>query len=71
MINETLQIEDSDEEDDKENEKVTYIEEENLDIIEKELPDILNECLKMTNFENRLKKESDYLKNVVNQRLCK
>lgn len=71
VINETLQIEDSDEEDDKENEQMIYIEEENLDIIDKELPDIVKKCLRLTNFENQFKKESEYLKNVVNQRLCK
>lgn len=64
IINETLQIEDSDEEEDNEKEKVEYIDEENFDFIQKNIDDIIMETLENLKVENRYQMEAEYLKTV-------
>lgn len=71
VINETLQIEDSDDEDEKDRDNIDSIEEENHEIIQNDFFDALTKCLLRTDYENRWKMESSYLREVALQSECK
>lgn len=62
VINETLQIEDSDEEEDSENDSGDYISRENYDFICQNIDDVLQETLEKLKVENHFQKEAEYLK---------
>lgn len=61
IINETLQIDDSDEEDDNVAQETEYISNENFKFISKHIDDILTTTLQNFNIEKQYKLESDYL----------
>lgn len=76
IINETLQIEDSDEDDDVVRD-TEYISNENFEFISKHIDDILTSTLQNCNIEKQYKLESDYLykenenikgKNLINKK---
>lgn len=71
IINETLQIEDSDEEDSNEKEKTEYIDKENFEFIQKNIDDIIMETLDNFKIENHYKMETEYLKTVEKKVECK
>ncbi|KAJ8917329.1 hypothetical protein NQ315_002351 [Exocentrus adspersus] len=61
LINETLQIEDSDEEEDNGEDMSEYIDQENFDFIAQNIDNILLETLDTLKVESHYTKESDYL----------
>ncbi|CAH0548832.1 unnamed protein product [Brassicogethes aeneus] len=54
IINETLQIEDSDEDEGEEDDKLEYLDEENFDFIKNNIDDIIAETLKKYEAENHM-----------------
>lgn len=62
VINETLQIEDSDEEEDNENCLADYISHENFNFICENIDQVLQETLEQLKVENHFEKETEYLK---------
>lgn len=62
IINETLQIEDSDEEDDEDNEDMEYIDDENFEFISKNIDIVIANTLEKFKIEKQYQLETDYLK---------
>lgn len=61
IINETLQIDDSDEEEESETE-MEYISEQNFKYISENIEDILMETIDKLDLKNHMEKERNYLK---------
>ncbi|XP_074026625.1 histone-lysine N-methyltransferase eggless [Leptinotarsa decemlineata] len=62
IINETLQIEDSDEEDERKEEEVEYIDKESFNFISENIDEIIHETLESVNFENRYELEAAHVR---------
>lgn len=62
IINETLQIEDSDEEEDTGDDLTDYISKENYDFICQNIDDVLQETMEQLKVESHFEKEAEYLK---------
>ncbi|KAJ8953721.1 hypothetical protein NQ314_007331 [Rhamnusium bicolor] len=62
IINETLQIEDSDEEEEDKDNEIEYIDKENFDFISENIDDILQKTLEELKVENHYKLETEFLR---------
>ncbi|XP_056637289.1 histone-lysine N-methyltransferase eggless [Diorhabda sublineata] len=62
LINETLQIEDSDDEEEEDKENVEYIDQEKFDFISENIDDIIEKTLVNYRVKNRYKMETDFVK---------
>ncbi|XP_050301921.1 histone-lysine N-methyltransferase eggless-like isoform X2 [Anthonomus grandis grandis] len=67
IINETLQIDDSDEEDEDENQLEEFIPLSNLDFIADNIDSVLEETIEKLGLKNHLEKERKYLKDVADK----
>lgn len=67
IINETLQIEDSDEEEEDNKEKMEYIDEKNFEFIKENIDNVIMDTLKKFNIDKRLQSETEYLKSLTDK----